>query len=70
LLHRLPSGPQSGDGVLSPEQVAQAAIRGLERETFLILPHAEVEGYIRRKMENRDRWIDGMVRLQRRLSQS
>jgi NAD(P)-dependent dehydrogenase (short-subunit alcohol dehydrogenase family) len=70
LLHRLPWGPQSGDGVLSPEQVAQAAIRGLERETFLILPHAEVEGYIRRKMEDLDRWIDGMVRLQRRLSQS
>jgi len=67
LLHLLPSGPQSADGVLSPEQVAQAAIRGLEGEIFLILPHAEVEGYIRRKMEDRDRWIDGMVRLQRRI---
>ena len=70
LLHRLPSGPQSADGVLSSEEVAQAAIRGLERETFLILPHAEVHGYIRRKIEDRDRWIDGMVRLQRRISQS
>ena len=67
LLHRLPLGPQSGDGVLSAEQVAQAAIQGLERETFLILPHAEVQGYMRRKMEDRDRWIDGMVRLQRRI---
>lgn len=66
LLHRLPLGPQSGDGVLSAEQVAQAAIQGLKRETFLILPHAEVNDYIRRKMEDRDRWIDGMVRLQRR----
>ncbi|HYC17266.1 MAG TPA: SDR family oxidoreductase [Pseudolabrys sp.] len=66
LLHSLPLGPQSGDGILSAEQVAQAAIEGLRNETFLILPHAEVEGYIRRKMEDRDRWIDGMVRLQRR----
>ncbi|MGA7310465.1 MAG: SDR family oxidoreductase, partial [Pseudolabrys sp.] len=66
LLDRLPLGPQSGDGVLSAEQVAQAAIQGLKRETFLILPHAEVNDYIRRKMEDRDRWIDGMVRLQRR----
>src|SRR5262245_19247303 len=67
LLHRLPLGPQSGDGILSVEQVAQAAVQGLKRETFLILPHAEVQGYIRRKMEDRDRWIDGMVRLQRRI---
>jgi len=66
LLHSLPSGPQSGDGVLSAEQVAQAAIQGLKRETFLILPHAEVQGYLRKKMDDRDRWIDGMVRLQRR----
>jgi NAD(P)-dependent dehydrogenase (short-subunit alcohol dehydrogenase family) len=67
LLHRLPPGPQSEDGVLSAEQVAQAAILGLKHETFLILPHAEVQGYMRRKMEDRDRWIDGMARLQRRL---
>ncbi|HEY6024593.1 MAG TPA: SDR family oxidoreductase [Pseudolabrys sp.] len=67
LLHRLPSGPQSGDGVLSAEQVAQATIQGLMRETFLILPHVEVQGYIRKKMEDQDRWIDGMARLQRRI---
>jgi hypothetical protein len=52
---------------LSPEQVAQATIQGLRRETFLILPHTEVQGYVRKKMEDRDRWIDGMVRLQRRI---
>jgi len=67
LLHRLPSGPQSGDGVLSPEQVARSAIEGLKRETFLILPHAGVQEYVRRKMEDRDRWIEGMARLQRRI---
>ena len=67
LLHGLPPGPQSGDGILSPEQVAQTAIQGLERETFLILPHAEVKEYMRMKMEDRDRWISGMARLQRRI---
>src|SRR4029079_6094788 len=69
LLRGLPSGPQSADGILSPAQVAQAAIQGIERETFLILPHAEVQEYIRRKMEDRDRWINGMARLARRTSE-
>ena len=69
LLQRLPSGAQSVDGILSPAQVAQAAIQGLERETFLILPHPEVQEYMRRKIEDRDRWINGMARLQRRMSE-
>ena len=69
LLRRLPSGPQSVDGILLPAQVAQAAIQGLEDETFLILPHAEVQEYMRRKTEDRDRWINGMARLQRRMSE-
>ena len=68
LLHALPSGAQAVDGVLSPADVAQAAIEGIAREQFLILPHAEVQEYMRRKTEDRDRWISGMVRLQRRLS--
>ena len=69
LLQGLPSGAQSVDGILSPAQVAQAAIEGIAREQFLILPHAEVQEYMRRKTEDRDRWISGMARLQRRLSQ-
>lgn len=69
LLHALPSGAQAVDGILSPAQVAQAAIEGIERETFLILPHAEVEEYMRRKTEDRDRWISGMARLQGRMSE-
>jgi NAD(P)-dependent dehydrogenase (short-subunit alcohol dehydrogenase family) len=69
LLRQLPPGPQSVDGILSPAQVAQAAIKGIEQETFLILPHAEVQEYMRRKTQDRDRWIDGMARLQRRMSE-
>lgn len=68
LLRSLPSGPQSDDGILSAEQVAQAVIEGLRRETFLILPHPEVQGYMQRKTQDCDRWIAGMTRLQRRIN--
>src|SRR5215510_12798966 len=37
MLRGLPKGPQSGDGNLTPEKVAQDALEGIERETFLIL---------------------------------
>lgn len=56
-----------GDGVLSPEEVAKAALAGLEQETFLILPHPVVRDYMRGKVENYDRWIGGMAKIQRLL---
>jgi NAD(P)-dependent dehydrogenase (short-subunit alcohol dehydrogenase family) len=64
MLRGLPEGPQSKDGVLSAEDVATAALRGIEAESFLILPHTEVLTYVRNKAENIDRWIKGMARLQ------
>jgi NAD(P)-dependent dehydrogenase (short-subunit alcohol dehydrogenase family) len=67
MLRSLPAGPQALDGVMTAEGVADAAIEGLERETFLILPHAQVAGYMRNKVENYDRWISGMARLQNKL---
>jgi len=66
MLRGLPRGPASLDGVLTAEQVADAASDGLERESFLILPHPEVETYMRRKTENYDRWIAGMAKLLRK----
>jgi NAD(P)-dependent dehydrogenase (short-subunit alcohol dehydrogenase family) len=66
MLRGLPRGPASLDGVLTAEQVADAASAGLERESFLILPHPEVEIYMRRKTENYDRWIGGMAKLLRK----
>ncbi len=65
LLRSLAAGPQSTDGILSPAQVADAAIAGLEREAFLILPHPEVAGYMQNKIGNYDRWIGGMAKLNR-----
>jgi NAD(P)-dependent dehydrogenase (short-subunit alcohol dehydrogenase family) len=65
LLRGLQQGPQSRDGILSAAAVADAVIAGLERETFLILPHPEVTGYMQNKVNNYDRWIGGMAKLNR-----
>ena len=60
-----PDGVASRDGMIEPEAVAEACVRGLEAEQFLILPHPEVLGYMRRKTEDYDRWIGGMRKLNR-----
>jgi len=67
MLRSIPKGPQSGDGDLAPEQVARDALIGIEQETFLILPHPQVLGYMRKKTENYDRWIGGMAKIQARM---
>jgi len=58
------------DGVIAPEQVAQAVVEGLADERFLILPHPQVAEYVRRKATDYDRWLSGMRRLQRRFTDS
>jgi NAD(P)-dependent dehydrogenase (short-subunit alcohol dehydrogenase family) len=61
------SGGVAGvDGVLSPEDVAEATLDGLAAERFLILPHPEVAEYLRRKADDPERWLAGMRRLQAR----
>jgi NAD(P)-dependent dehydrogenase (short-subunit alcohol dehydrogenase family) len=59
------AGSQNVDGVLTPEQVAEAVVQGLAAESFLILPHPQVATYMQRKTTDYDRWIRGMVRLRR-----
>jgi NAD(P)-dependent dehydrogenase (short-subunit alcohol dehydrogenase family) len=70
MLRGLPKGPQSGDGDLAPEQVASDALAGIEQETFLILPHSQVLGYMRSKTENYDRWIAGMAKIQAKMREA
>ena len=67
MLKSIPKGPQSGDGDLTPQQVAADALTGLEAETFLILPHKQVLDYMRKKTENYDRWIGGMAKIQAKM---
>ena len=54
------------DGMIEPEQAADAVIEALREERFLVLPHPEVAEYIRRKTTDYDRWLHGMRRLQER----
>ena len=56
-------GIASLDGVLEPEEVAESVIEAMEREEFLILPHAEVQGYMQHKAADRERWLRGMRKL-------
>ena len=61
-------GTPDGVGVISPEQVADAVIKGLAEERFLILSHPEVEKYRQHKGDY-DRWIGGMRKLRRSIIQ-
>lgn len=58
-------GVAAQDGMLEPGPVAEACVAAIRDEVFLVLPHPEVLGYMRRKAENYDRWIGGMRKLNR-----
>ena len=51
------------NGIMEPEELAGAVVAGLEAEKFLILPHAEVAEYFKRKATDYDRWLRGMRKL-------
>ncbi len=57
-------GVASGDGVLSPEDVAQCCLAAMREERFHVLPHPEVATYVERKATDVDRWLAGMRRFQ------
>jgi NAD(P)-dependent dehydrogenase (short-subunit alcohol dehydrogenase family) len=59
--------PHLAVDVLEPEEVAEAVVKGLAREEFLILPHPAVREYYRRRADDTDRWLRGMQRLRDRL---
>ena len=63
-----PDGVASIDGMMEPEDVAEACVRAIAAETFLILPHPEVLDYMRRKTADYDRWLGGMRKLNRRFA--
>lgn len=56
----------AAEGLLEPEDVADAVVDALADERFLVLPHPEVQEYFRRKADDYDRWLRGMRRLRAR----
>lgn len=52
----------SGD-ILTPEQVADVAVRGMAQGRFLLLPHPEVGTFWAQKASDVDRWLAGVRRL-------
>jgi NAD(P)-dependent dehydrogenase (short-subunit alcohol dehydrogenase family) len=62
-----PAQAAMADGVLSPAEVAEATVRGLAEERFLILPHPQVSEYMRHKASDYDRWLSAMRRFRRSL---
>lgn len=51
---------------VTAEAAADAVVKGLEDERFLILTHPEVHGYMHRKVSDYDRWLNGMRRSQQK----
>ena len=50
---------------IEAEDVAEACVRAIEDEKFLVLPKPQVLEYMRRKTGDYDRWIRGMRKLNR-----
>ncbi|PPS76334.1 MULTISPECIES: SDR family oxidoreductase [Streptomyces] len=49
---------------IEPDTVADALLKGIEEDRFLILPHPEVAAYHQARAGDPDRWLSGMNRIQ------
>jgi hypothetical protein len=54
------AAPLLAEGLLEPEQVAEAVIAGIRDERFLILPHQQVARHMALKATDPERWLKGM----------
>ncbi len=59
-------GDGQTDGIIEADALAQTVVESIKDERFHVLPHPEVENYVRRKGDDIDRWLSGMRRLRRR----
>jgi NAD(P)-dependent dehydrogenase (short-subunit alcohol dehydrogenase family) len=59
------AAPLLAGGLIEPDEVAAAVVEGVRDERFLILPHADVAGYLALKGAEPERWLRGMRRLVR-----
>src|SRR5699024_11090425 len=55
--------------VLATRDVADQVLDAVAEGTFLITAHADVREFLRRKTDDHDRWIHGMQRYQRHLTE-
>jgi len=62
-------GDGQTDGIIEPETLAVTVVEALREERFHVLPHPEVEEYVRRKGDDIDRWLFGMRRLRRQAAE-
>jgi len=58
---------RAAGAVLEPEQVADIVADAIRNERFLILPHPEVAMYEQNRTADREKWLAGMRKLQRRI---
>jgi NAD(P)-dependent dehydrogenase (short-subunit alcohol dehydrogenase family) len=59
-------GDGQTDGIIEPNDLAQVVVQTIREERFYVLPHPEVEEYVRRKGDDVDRWLHGMQRLRKK----
>jgi NAD(P)-dependent dehydrogenase (short-subunit alcohol dehydrogenase family) len=59
-------GDGQTDGIIEPDALADVVVAAIRAERFYVLPHPEVEEYVRRKGDNIDRWLHGMRRLRKK----
>jgi NAD(P)-dependent dehydrogenase (short-subunit alcohol dehydrogenase family) len=52
---------------ITVEECAEAVVKSLEKEEFLILPHKEVAEYIVKKASNYDKWLSWMSGLRQKI---
>ncbi len=51
---------------IEPDVVADALMKGIAEERFLILPHPEVAGYYQARAAEPDRWLATMNHIQQK----
>jgi NAD(P)-dependent dehydrogenase (short-subunit alcohol dehydrogenase family) len=64
------AAPLLAEGLLEPEEVAEAVVAAIREERFLILPHPQVADYMAVKATQNERWLKGMRRLVRQARES
>ena len=55
------------DGILTPEQIAEAAAEGVKAGKFMVMPHEKVFEYFNNKAQAYDRWVGGMAKFRRQV---